>query len=125
MLEAGDATVKKPCTRGADPSDGASSSSAGPLRGGIRNRIGKSESTTEVDASNVDKPLNQKMKEKWGKGKVSAKDVAEVFDAASQQGAVGVPKLSSMNHPQNLHRSLVAAFGHPKGAPDFSGHLYL
>jgi hypothetical protein len=27
--------------------------------------------------------------------------------------------MSSLDHPQNLHRSLVAAFGHPVGAPEF------
>ena len=47
-----------------------------------------------------------------------AKDVAEVFIAAGEQGAQGVPQLSSLNKPQNLHRSLVSAFGHPVGAPD-------
>ena len=59
------------------------------------------------------------MKKKWGKGLVSAKDVAEIFNAANDQGAADVPQLSSMDHPQNLHRSLTAAFGHPDGAPEF------
>ena len=78
-----------------------------------------SSSNTEADHNQGDKPLTKVMKQKWGKGKISAKDVAEVFNAADAQGAVGVPQLSSMNHPQNLHRSLVSAFGHPEGAPEF------
>jgi len=90
------------------------------LRGGIRQRIAKSEAIeAEQNDEPADRPLNRTMKKKWGKGRISAKDAAEVFDAAREQGAVGIPKLSSMDHPQNLHRSLVSAFGHPAGAPEF------
>ena len=111
-------TAKKPRAPG-DFSDVASSSSARPLSRGIRSRVATPDSTTNADLRIEDKPLNTTMKKKWGKGRISAKDVAEVFDAADKQGAVGVPKLSSMNNPQNLHRSLTSAFGHPEGAPEF------
>ena len=84
----------------------SSSSSACPLRGGIRSRVATPDIIADVDPVSEDKPLNKTMAQKWGKGRVSAKDVAEVFNAAAKQGAEGVPKMSSMSNPQNLHRSL-------------------
>ena len=95
----------------------ASASSSCPLAGGIQSRVAAAQRSDEQP--HEDKPLNETMKRKWGSGKLSAKDVAEVFDGASKQGAANVPNMSSLNHPQNLHRSLVAAFGHPVGAPEF------
>ena len=120
MLEGEQSKPSKAPKNSSDVSQSASSSSAGPLRGGIRQRMAKAEAIEAVNNDEpADRPLNVPMKKKWGKGRISAKDVAEVFEAARDQGAVGVPKLSSMNHPQNLHRSLVSAFGHPAGAPEF------
>ena len=119
------AAGKKPRNRLVDPLDApsssaaASSSSTQPLPGGIRNRLARAERDKEDKATPKDLPLTKTMKQKWGKGRLSAKDVAEVFDAASKQGASDIPRLSSLNNPQNLHRSLTAAFGHPVGAPDF------
>ena len=120
MLEDWESKPTKAPNCSSDVSQSASSSSAGPLRGGIRQRIAKSGAIeAEQHDEPADRPLNITMKKKWGKGKIFAKDVAEVFDAAREQGAVGIPELSSMDHPQNLHRSLVSAFGHPAGAPEF------
>jgi len=102
----------------------SSSSSATPLKGGIVGRMAKAQATAGSDDAHVDKPLNRVLKQQWGKGKVSAKDVAEIFEGAGKQGAEDVPKMSSLNHPQNLHRSLVSAFGHPVGAPAFFGRTY-
>ena len=75
--------------------------------------MAKAQAAAEADDVHAEKPLNTVLKKKWGKGQVSAKDVAEIFDGASKQGAAGVPKMSSLDHPQNLLRSLVSAFGHP------------
>ena len=91
-------------------------------KGGIRARlnIGKVKPTIQkANKGHANGPLVKTLKRKWGTGKISAKDAAEIFEGAKQQGASGVPNLSSMNHPQNLHRSLTAAFGHPVGAPEF------
>ena len=90
--------------------------------GGIRNRIkvGKQDTSKKVVREKQAKgPLIKTLKKKWGTGKISAKDVAEIFAGAASQGATDVPVLSKLDHPQNLHRSLVAAFGHPVGAPEF------
>ena len=95
----------------------ASSSSSCPLAGGIQSRVAAAQRSDEQPHER--KPFNEVMKKKWGSGKLSAKDVAEVFDGANKQGATNVPNMSSLKHPQNLHRSLVVAFGHPVGAPEF------
>ena len=90
--------------------------------GGIRARMNvtKSKPTKVVARQQQAKgPLVKTLKRKWGLGKISAKDVAEIIDGASQQGASNLPTLSSLDQPQHLHRSLVAAFGHPAGPPEF------
>ena len=102
----------------ANSSAAASSSSTPSLPGGIRKRLDKAASKIETTSGPIHKPLTKAMKQKWGNGKMSAKEVAEVFIAAGDQGARDVPQLSSLNKPQNLHRSLVSAFGHPVCAPD-------
>ena len=89
--------------------------------GGIKSRVVVESTPTKIAqrAEQTKGPLVNTLKRKWGRGKMSAKDVAEVIDGAQVQGATNLPKLSSMNNPQNLHRSLTAAFGHPDGAPEF------
>ena len=101
----------------------ASSSSSRPVSGGIRKRVAAAQRSAGPP-KHGDTPLTTVMKKKWGKGKVSATYVAEIFDGAERQGASGLRKMASLDHPQNLHRSLVAAFGHPLGAPDFSARGY-
>ena len=64
-------------------------------------------------------PLIDTLKLKWGKGKVSAKDVEGVIGGATAQGASQLPTLSSPAHPQNFQRSLKAALGY-LGAPRFT-----
>ena len=91
-------------------------------RGGIRARMNVAKSKPKksiLRQQQAKGPLVKTLKRKWGLGKISAKDVAEIFDGARQQGASNVPTLSSLDQPQHLHRSLVAAFGHPAGAPEF------
>ena len=51
---------------------------------------------------------------------MSEKLVEEIMGGATAQGANGMPQLASAKNPQNLQRSLVAAFGHPVGAPQFT-----
>ena len=91
-------------------------------RGGIRARMHAAKSKAKRSILRQEEakgPLVKTLKRKWGLGKISAKDVAEIFHGAKQQGASNVPTLSSLDQPQHLHRSLVAAFGHPQGAPEF------
>ena len=87
------------------------------VRGGVRRRLG--EASSSFGLSGTSAPLLQTLRRDWGQGKLSAKQVVDYMKSAEQQGAEGLPRVSSMNHPQNLHRSLVAAFGKPKGSPDF------
>ena len=53
--------------------------------------------------------------------------VQEFAFGAMEQGAVGLNRLaeagSSGKHPQNLQRAILAFFGSPAGAPEFSWHL--
>ena len=86
------------------------------VRGGVRRRLG--EASSSFGLSGTSAPLLQTRRD-WGQGKLSAKQVVDYMKSAEQQGAEGLPRVSSMNHPQNLHRSLVAAFGKLKGSPDF------
>ena len=99
----------------------AAKSVQSPRVGGIRSRmnVGKDSTKKAVRAKAAAGPLTKILKQKWGTGKMSAKDVAEIFTSAASQGATNVPVLSKLSNPQNLHRSLVAAFGHPEGAPEF------
>jgi len=97
----------------------AISSHARPLSERIRKRVAASVVGSTDEPQHNDGPLVNTMKKKWGRGKVSAKDVAEIFDGATKQGASGLPRMSSLDHPQNLHRSLVAACGQPAGVSAF------
>ena len=76
-----------------------------------------------MDAS-VDLPLLQSLKKHWGQGIISAAQVQEYAWGASKQGAVGMSSPaaagSSGKHAQNIHRSLIALFGRPKGSPEIS-----
>ena len=91
------------------------SSSSSHRSGGIRGRV--ADSGAGPDAKN---PLIDTLKQKWGKGKVSANDVEEIIGGATAQGASQLPPLSSPAQPQNFQRSLKAAFGYPSGAPRFT-----
>ena len=111
---------------GPDPSAG-SSSEAPRLRGSVRRRLsdfGKSDDggSTEVAAP---RPLTASLKKKWATGKLTSPDVQEIAQGAMLQGATGVDHLAAAGshgkHAQNMQRSLIAAFGLPKGAPYFSG----
>ena len=80
-------------------------------KGGIRARMNVAKSKPKKSIAreqNAKGPLVNTLKRKWGTGKISAKDVAEIFNGARTQGASGVPALSSLDHPQHLHRSLTA-----------------
>ena len=65
-------------------------------------------------------PLNKSMRKMFAKGRLSAVEIEEIFRGAADQGAAGTPTLSSPNHPQNLQRSLLSAFGQPVGAPSIA-----
>ena len=98
-----------------------SASSSDARRGGVRQRLGASR-TDNLDK--MDGPLLANLKARWGKGKLSAKDIESLATSATAQGANHLPEFSSPTYPQNLQRSLIAKFGKPKGAPDFSGHRF-
>ena len=79
----------------------------------------------EAGAPNVaDMPLIQSLKRDWAKGKLSSPQVQEYALGAAKQGAQGMGGLAAAgshgSNPQNLQRSLMATFGKPIGAPDFS-----
>ena len=67
-------------------------------------------------------PLNQALKVRWAKGKISSKDVQDISMGAMQQGASGCDRVANMGsagrHAQNIFRSMRSALGMPRGAPE-------
>ena len=72
----------------------------------------------------ADMPLIRSLKRDWAKGKLSSPQVQEYALGAAKQGAQGMGGLAGAgshgSNPQNLQRSLMATFGKPIGAPEFS-----
>ena len=100
---------------------GSAASASDPHKGGIKRRQDKAQCAMREPTEEASKlPLNKSLKRDWGQGKVSAKQVEEYMTGAAAQGASGIPKLASAQNPQNMQRSLLAAFGHPTGAPNFA-----
>ena len=85
-------------------------------RGGIRRRLNVDE--PPLSTSDPSLPLNANMRRSFASGELSATKIESIFRDAAAQGAQSTPKLSSPAYPQNLQRSLMAAFGTPAGAPD-------
>ena len=103
------------------PPSAAASSSSGYPRGGIRQRL----SAQEADPSPKPlTPLLRDFKEDWARGKLTSPQVQKFAMSAVHSGAEGMQRAANAGtagkHPQNLQRSLIALFGVPKGAPDFS-----
>ena len=94
-------------------------------RPGIRRRYNTdaAASSASQGEETVHLPLNVNMKKSFASGELSAKKIESIFRDAASQGAHGTPTLSSPNYPQNLQRSLVAAFGTPAGAPEIEWRL--
>lgn len=119
--------IDQPASSTSAPAVPTSSSDRG--RGGIRRRLGVDQpaSSSQPPSSSTSQPanlpLNKTLKKKFADGRLSAVEVEELFRGAAVQGARGTPELSSPNHPQNLQRSLVAAWGIPKGAPDIDWRM--
>ena len=95
--------------------------------GGIRSRQGLNKSSASsrgaassraTAATSTEKPFNDFLKKKFADGRLQATEVEEAFRTAAQQGVTGAPNLSSPNWPQNLQRSLMAAWGNVEGAPE-------
>lgn len=102
------------------PSTSASASSHDFGGSSVRRRVGLSGASSSASSSAVnpvDGPLVKTIKRKWAKGRLSSVEVEEIFRSATAQGAEDLPQMSSSNHPQNLQRSLLAAFGQPVGSP--------
>ena len=126
------------------PSASASSSAAladgNPNRGGLRRRLRDDDddehgtvaetASGAVAASGAGVgssralPFTNLLMRKWCSGKMSSPDVQEEADAAMRQNATGLERLAAIgsggSKPTHLHRGLVAAFGWPTGAPQFS-----
>ena len=85
-------------------------------RGGIRRRLNLDTAAPVTSDENL--PLNRNMRQSFATGELSAKKIESIFRDAAVQGATNTPQLSSPAYPQNLQRSLVAAFGSPVGAPE-------
>ncbi len=116
--------IRKRLLSASPPADGGSAGSApaGPLRGGVCQRAAAASASSSATTTPTDLPLNRSLKIRWGKGEISSPLVVEFASAAAAQGAAGLDRLAHAggNHPQNVQRSLLAAFGKPKGAPDFT-----
>ena len=93
------------------------SSSDGGRRQTVRRRLHIDSSSTGTPNSQLQGPLIDEMKSGFADGSYSAAQVERIFTASAGHGATGLPQLSSAHHPQNLQRSLVAAWGQPVGAP--------
>ena len=121
-------SLKKRLARAADldelpASEPASSSSAGPTEVGrrtLRRRIDQANERTDA----CETPLEDVLRNDWGKGIMSSKKVQEIALGAEKQGATGLSGISkagaSGKHPQNIQRALFNYFGHPLGVPDFT-----
>ena len=77
----------------------------------LRRRIDRA-TATEDATPEQDLPLTQKLKRAWASGDMSSVKVQEFAEAAEQQGARGLSKLSSSGTggvwPQNIQRTLLA-----------------
>lgn len=104
----------------AAPAVGRGGSSA-PQKGVRQRHAAEGRSAADESRSaEVDLPLTAAMKRDWGRGKLSSVKVLEYAVAAHNQGARGLQSFTRCSHAQNAQRSLVAAFGRPKGTPDFT-----
>ena len=106
-----------------DPGNSLAAEVSAPARtGGSRKRLRLNEASSSASGvvQDVDLPLNRNMRKRFGSGDLSAVQVESIFRDAAAQGAQGTPQLSSPQYPQNLQRSLVAAFGSPAGAPEIT-----
>jgi len=106
---------------GQHPSGSEATGSGEPLPSSsrsLRRRVGDAPEPLQ------EQPLLQSLKRDWGKGLLSSKQVQEYAAGADRQGAKGLAAVAaaggSGRHPQNLQRSLMAMFGSPMGAPDFT-----
>ena len=89
---------------------------------GVRQRLAsaKAQSRDVPDRDDADLPFNASMKRDWGKGKLSSVKVIEYATGAHEQGARGLERMPRGTASQNAQRALMAAFGRPKGTPDFT-----
>ena len=91
----------------------------GRLQRARRREDDKPETTT---AEKPNTPLNDNLRLKWARGKLSSLDLQSIAYDARSQGAHGLDALSgagsSGKHAQNLFRDLVHIFGRPAGAPE-------
>ena len=93
------------------------------LRGGIKQRVEAyqantgSASSSSGQAGSVGQdqlPMWQSMKKRWAKGKLSSKDVLELAQGATKQGATGFDRLEGMS-AANAARTLRNVLGYPSG----------
>ena len=91
----------------------------GRLQRARRREDDKPETTT---AEKPNTPLNDNLRLKWARGKLSSLDLQSIAYDARSQCAHGLDALSgagsSGKHAQNLFRDLVHIFGRPAGAPE-------
>ena len=109
---------------GAEPASSSSGHAEPKARGGRLQRARHREEDAKGTTADppLANPLNDNLKIKWAKGKITSKDIQEIAQDAQTQGAHGLNALSgagfSGKHAQNLFRDLVKIFGRPVGAPE-------
>jgi hypothetical protein len=93
--------------------------------GGVRHRLAsEDQSRASGDRSSCPSglPLTNSLKRDWAKGELNSRQVQEYAHGAHKQGACGADRLAKAGtfgkHASNIHRDLLAFFGHPTGAPE-------
>ena len=92
------------------------------LEGALRRRIKKGDADAPLDDGEPDDtPLNDSLIRTWALGELTSPKVQELALVALKQGAHSVEVMAragcSGKRPDNMHRAMVAALGHPTGAP--------
>ena len=112
--------IERALAEATTPDETTSATSSTDRRGSLRRRI---ERATAQQGADIDEdlPLNDKLKRAWASGKMSSVMVNEFAQAAQEQGARGLERVSSSGTsgvwPQNIQRNLLTFFGKPAGAP--------
>ena len=98
-------------------------------RGGVSQRLNRHQAEIEQAASSSSAtssstPITEYLNVLFSKGTLSSVEIQKLADKARRSGAQGLDVIAEAgtrgNNPQNLFRSLKAAFGMPLGSPDIT-----